>query len=93
MNTQLKHGEQARHETRFLGRQKASEDHQSSLTLDDVWPINDTKCTVHRIHQPSKEQFNEECMEPGTISRFRPQTIGNTMWGNRASAREIIVLT
>ena len=63
-------GSREKHEIRFFDRQYALENRLSGENLEKLWPVNGTQCTVHRIHQPTKERFTEECMKPGKIWIF-----------------------
>ncbi|XP_048578218.1 uncharacterized protein LOC5501461 [Nematostella vectensis] len=52
------------HEQRFKARGLTKERMLSGVDLDRIWPLNNTKCTVRRIHKPTKEEFIERCMKP-----------------------------
>ena len=54
------------HEKRFRSRLSAFEDYLRKLDVVDIWPIHETHCTIPKIHKPSKEEFTEKCMKPGT---------------------------
>ncbi|EDO30657.1 predicted protein [Nematostella vectensis] len=52
------------HEQRYKARGLTKERMLSGVDLDRIWPLNNTKCTVRRIHKPTKEEFIERCMKP-----------------------------
>ena len=79
------------HEWRFHARRERQEKLLLAVDLEQLWPVNNTRCTIPRVHNPSREEFTERFMKQGEKDKqrhsLRPRQNEDALWRKHSAAR------